>query len=700
MSDASTDDRALLLQLVKEVLDRLNDLEEQVSGIFTQVRLQARQHSTTASQLQLSLSHLGSNAGGSDPASPRGTATPSTASPRNNGRVAAGSLNNGSTAGGTCLIGSTISSTQRPAATAVTAGASASTDAAVQDSGNEQLGMFGAMKNWAQGATGNDQLPRLSQMATDALAAAEVAQATAVRCQQQVMEMMGRHGAAERRLDTLWQLQDSSAQTDAAADKAGAAAVDGLSKCELLRQAGVLVERRVEAMPGLIQQTVQPLQDRLANAEASLCSLSAATSVTKSVVQPEQLSSAVAQLSTASKRQQQQLAVQLAGLAGRLEALEDDAARREQVVSQDDFKQQISQLHACLDGAVSQASHNLHSKLANKADVSQLTATNSNLAARLDSSERRLMQGLKLLADNTTAALQLKADDNAVRDSSRKVADELADIRAQAAAAGTRLAEQHSTPSQPRLCSETVSLDSTSAQTGEALPISLEELSDDVSAGGPPLQAVALCGNAIRSSMGMHHEGPAEATAGMERVLAVGKADMNSAQQQSQQGLSPAGASTGQDETGPVSVLSAVRPDALPVVGHQKLLALGAAVASDSLPVVAGSSITHSGPAAADHCHFRSTSRGQQNAARPPPAQIDKLAEADLITTQHIRPGSTLRPWSIVTSSPSPASLRKTGNGAVLSAAHNAKLVKAGKYKQAMQHKIMQTGSNMKPDPQ
>jgi hypothetical protein len=55
-----------------QVLDRLNDLDEQVSDIYTQVRLQARQHSTTASQLQLSLSQFGSNAGSSEPASPRG----------------------------------------------------------------------------------------------------------------------------------------------------------------------------------------------------------------------------------------------------------------------------------------------------------------------------------------------------------------------------------------------------------------------------------------------------------------------------------------------------------------------------------------------------------------------------------------------------------------------------------------------------
>jgi len=57
--------------------------------------------------------------------------------------------------------------------------------------------------------TGTDQLPRLLQMAADAMAAGEAAQTTAVRCQQQVMEMIGRHGTAERRLDTLWQLKVS-----------------------------------------------------------------------------------------------------------------------------------------------------------------------------------------------------------------------------------------------------------------------------------------------------------------------------------------------------------------------------------------------------------------------------------------------------------------------------------------------------------
>jgi hypothetical protein len=76
------------------------------------------------------------------------------------------------------------------------------------------------------------------------------------------------------------------------------------------------------------------LNCRLTAAEASLSSMSACTAVTRSTVQPEQLSAAVSQLSTAAQRQQQQLTVQVAGLAGRLEALEDDAARRGQVISQ------------------------------------------------------------------------------------------------------------------------------------------------------------------------------------------------------------------------------------------------------------------------------------------------------------------------------------------------------------------------------
>jgi len=81
-----------------------------------------------------------------------GTVTPSTASPRNTSRAAAGAVCNGSTGGGgTCANGSTTGSVQRPAATAVAAAASASTDAAVQRNSIEQSGMFGVMKDWAHG---------------------------------------------------------------------------------------------------------------------------------------------------------------------------------------------------------------------------------------------------------------------------------------------------------------------------------------------------------------------------------------------------------------------------------------------------------------------------------------------------------------------------------------------------------------------
>ena len=45
------------------------------------------------------------------------------------------------------------------------------------------------------------------QLATAAAAVAAEAQAAADRCQQQVLELRGRQGQTERRLDTLWQLQ-------------------------------------------------------------------------------------------------------------------------------------------------------------------------------------------------------------------------------------------------------------------------------------------------------------------------------------------------------------------------------------------------------------------------------------------------------------------------------------------------------------
>jgi hypothetical protein len=51
------------------------------------------------------------------------------------------------------------------------------------------------------------ELKQAAQLVAAAAAAASEAQAAAARCQQQVLELRGRQGQAERRLDTLWQLQ-------------------------------------------------------------------------------------------------------------------------------------------------------------------------------------------------------------------------------------------------------------------------------------------------------------------------------------------------------------------------------------------------------------------------------------------------------------------------------------------------------------
>lgn len=54
------------------------------------------------------------------------------------------------------------------------------------------------------------ELKQAMQLASAAAAAAAEAQSAADRCQQQVLELRGRQGQAERRLETLWQLQVTS----------------------------------------------------------------------------------------------------------------------------------------------------------------------------------------------------------------------------------------------------------------------------------------------------------------------------------------------------------------------------------------------------------------------------------------------------------------------------------------------------------
>jgi chromosome segregation ATPase len=85
-------------------------------------------------------------------------------------------------------------------------------------------------------------------------------QDAACLCRQQLDHQV----AAVRQLSEqhMHQMQERLDQLQQKADKAATTAADGLSRCELLRQAAVLVERRVGATPVLVQQAVQPLQDR------------------------------------------------------------------------------------------------------------------------------------------------------------------------------------------------------------------------------------------------------------------------------------------------------------------------------------------------------------------------------------------------------------------------------------------------------
>ena len=53
----------------------------------------------------------------------------------------------------------------------------------------------------------SNELKKAAQLAAAAAASASEAAAAAAKCQQQVLELRGRQGQAERRLDTLWQLQ-------------------------------------------------------------------------------------------------------------------------------------------------------------------------------------------------------------------------------------------------------------------------------------------------------------------------------------------------------------------------------------------------------------------------------------------------------------------------------------------------------------
>lgn len=73
---------------------------------------------------------------------------------------------------------------------------------------------------------------------------------------------------------------------------------------------------------------------RMAELDAKAAALTRATALAKSAVQPEQLASSVAQLSTAASRRDHERVQQLAGLGARLEKLEGHIATRDQVVTQ------------------------------------------------------------------------------------------------------------------------------------------------------------------------------------------------------------------------------------------------------------------------------------------------------------------------------------------------------------------------------
>jgi hypothetical protein len=107
---------------------------------------------------------------------------------------------------------------------------------------------------------------------------------------------------------------------------------------------------------------------------------------------------------------------------------------------QDDFKRQLAQLHSDVEVAVLHATAPLHKQLKSKADVSQLTSSSSSLEARLSSSEKSLLLGLKSLGDKAALLLQHKADLAALEDWKQQVREELCAVRAQLVAQQVALA--------------------------------------------------------------------------------------------------------------------------------------------------------------------------------------------------------------------------------------------------------------------
>uniref|UniRef100_A0A383WNM8 Uncharacterized protein n=1 Tax=Tetradesmus obliquus TaxID=3088 RepID=A0A383WNM8_TETOB len=574
MSDGEKDEgqlKALVQELLQEadVSDRLDDADERLLDLSTEVRLQARR-SSVATQLQLPLA--GSNPG-SAAASPRvagpvsacatprsnlaaGTAAESSRTAQQRGTLSVPSSSSGSKheAGSATNPSSSCSGASKLCSDKKLGASAASASGAVLDSpaaAAANLGMFGMVKHWGEDALDpSNELKKAAQLAAAAAASASEAAAAAAKCQQQVLELRGRQGQAERRLDTLWQLQEAASQTEAAVSRAqqelqqgqqqlqqqqqnmaavraqiqqldcsaassqlqrllqelqqqadalsrdaaadhdqllltqaglqsarnelqaevqqaaqqlaqqlqqqrgelagcAGAAGSALDKAEQLRQGAVVLAGRLDGVPGQISAAVQPLQERLSAVEASLASWSAAAAKLGSTVQQGQLNAAVAQLSSSWTRQCHELTSQLSCLTSRLEALEGAAARQEQVVLQDEFKRQLAQLHSDIEVAVLHATAPLHKQLKGKADVSQLTSSNSSMEARLSSSEKSLLLGLKSVGDKAALLLQHKADLAAFEDWRQQVGEELCAVRAQLAtqqaamAAAAAVAEQH-----------------------------------------------------------------------------------------------------------------------------------------------------------------------------------------------------------------------------------------------------------------
>lgn len=83
----------------------------------------------------------------------------------------------------------------------------------------------------------------------------------------------------------------------------------------------------------LVPYTLDPKPCRMAEIEARASSWSKAAALAKSAVQKEELAAGLAQLSTAGSRRDHERAQQVAGLASRLEVLEQHPAARDEVVT-------------------------------------------------------------------------------------------------------------------------------------------------------------------------------------------------------------------------------------------------------------------------------------------------------------------------------------------------------------------------------